>query len=384
MNETQANELHTVLSEAYDKAAAEPAVDATPEPTPAVETSTAPETAPVDGASPPASERPRDEQGRFKATETSTSPAATEKPKAAATATEKPAAGTSTATPAPKAGSYSGLDRLPNEDTPPVLKPPQSWRPVEREAWNKAPREVQEAVSRREREITTKLNEVAEATKAWDSFRQIVQPYDSMIRASGAQHPLQAVQNLLQTAMVLRQGTPAEKAQMAARIVRDFGVGIEELDSALAGEAPQQQAQALNPDALVAQIEQRFQQRLQTQAQQLASQRRDQEFAAFAQTHEFAPDVRADMEMFIEAGNRKGIAIGLDDAYARACALNPEITKVLEQRKAAEAAKAQIASTQASRQAASSIRSQPTAAPAAQPTDLREILSKKYDEIAGR
>lgn len=373
MNEAQSNELHSVLSEAYDKAAAEPTETVTPEPTPAVETSTAPETAPVDGASPPASERPRDEQGRFKATETSTSPAATEKPKAAATATEKPAAGATTATPEPKVEATSTTE-----------KAPQSFRLIAREDWAKTPPTVQQEILRREKEMTSRLQQDAETSKQWQAFQQVVQPYDSMIRASGAQHPLQAVQSLLQTAMVLRQGTATEKAQMAARIVRDFGVGIEELDAALAGEATQQHAQALNPDALVSQIEQRFQQRLQVQAQQLASQRREQEFAAFAQTHEFAPDVRSDMEFFLEAGNRKGIAIGLSDAYDRACALNPEVSKVLDQRKAAEAAKAQIASTQAARQAASSIRTQPTAAPAAQPTDLREILSKKYDEIAGR
>lgn len=371
-DEATATERKNVLSEAFDKIdAATP--DATPEPATAVETATAEPSAPQDGAPPPASERPRDERGRFvPASETATKP----EPVKAETATKAPEPAVKTETPAPE---------KPVETATEPVKAPQAFRPIAREEWAKTPPAVQQEILRREKEITARLQEDSEPVKAWKAFQQVVQPYESMIRDAGASHPLQVVQNLLQTARVLRYGAPGEKAQMAARIVKDFGVSIEDLDSALAGQLPAQDTiPQYDPETFAAQVEQRLQERLAKQAQQMAAQRQEAEFASFAKAHEFANDVKNDILAFQEAARRRGVVMSLDDAYSRAVALDPDISKVLEQRKAAEAAKAQVASMQKTKAAASSIKTQPTAAPAAQPTDRRALLAAKYDELAGR
>jgi hypothetical protein len=370
-DEATANERTSVLSEAFDKLDAEPASPDTVTAEPAVETKTpAPDTAPSPASSSGPARDP--ETGRFSPKEETATKA---EPVKAETATKAPEPAVKTETPPPEPAVQTES-----------IKAPQSFKPIAREDWAKTPPSVQAEILRREKEMSTRLQADSEPVKAWKAFEQVVQPYESMIRDAGATHPLQVVGNLLQTARVLRYGTPGEKAQMAARIVRDFGVGIEELDSALSGGAavPTQAPQQIDPAAIAAQVEANLQKRLQAQAQQMAQQRQAQEFEEFTKTHEFATDVKNDMEFLIATARQRGMAMSLNDAYNRAVALDPEISKVIEQRKAAEAAKAQAASMQKTKAAASSIRSQPTAAVEAQSDDRREVLSRTYDKLVSR
>lgn len=123
-------------------------------------------------------------------------------------------------------------------------------------------------------------------------------------------------------------------------------------------------------------------QRFQQQQQQAEVQRLRSEVEKFSESHEFFGDVREEMADIIEVAKRRGLSISYEDAYSRACALHPEISPVLEQRKAAERAKATKASTQQSRLASSSVRSAPAVssssaqAGATEEDDVRAAIQK--------
>lgn len=210
-----------------------------------------------------------------------------------------------------------------------------------------------------------------------------------MIRAEGSD-PLRAVDSMMQTAVALRTAPPLHKAQLVAKMIMEFGVPLDALDSALAGEDPegQQPGQHNNQefrdprlDTLLRHIEQSKAQRDQTQ-----QQRAQQDLASFEQTHEFFADVRADMGDLIEMSNRRGIAMSLDDAYSKAVKLHPEISKVLQHRESAKSANATTASTQRARDASSSVRSQPAniGNGVHKGGNTRDDIMAAYAEISGR
>lgn len=91
---------------------------------------------------------------------------------------------------------------------------------------------------------------------------------------------------------------------------------------------------------------------------------------------EFVDELREDMADIIDRANRRGSPITLEQAYNRAAREHPEISKVFEQREAAERAAKASASTQRSRLASSSVRSNPSTTPVAgkQSLDLRSAI----------
>jgi DNA-binding transcriptional MerR regulator len=237
-----------------------------------------------------------------------------------------------------------------------TYKPPQSWKAQVRERWASLPPEVQAEVVRRERESEASHRDAAEAKKGWSQFRETVTPYEAMLRAEGVD-PIRAVGSLLQTMAALRTAPPQHKAAMVANMVKSFGVPIDALDAALAGESTQSQPQAPYRDPRVDQLFSRLEQAQSARQQQMASQAQ-QEIQSVA-GEEFFEDVREDMADLIDAASRRGVALSLKDAYSRAVKLNPATSEVLAQRDAAKAATTANAATAAARKASSSVRPNP-------------------------
>lgn len=319
--------------------------------------------APSAGTEPaPVAEKPgrsRDEAGRFAAKAKEEAKAIAEAK--AATTTAQPAAPAATATPAP-------------------LRPPRSWSATAREAWGNLTPELQAEVIRRERDIESGLREAAEARKLREEFQRTISPYEAMLRAEGSE-PLKAVGNLLQTAAALRTAPPAQRAALVAQIVRSYGVPIDALDAALSGEAPQaQQAPPQYRDPRVDQLFATIEQAKAAKAQQLQAEA--QKALSTVQEQEFFEDVREEMADILEVAARRGVAMSVEDAYNRAIALHPEISKVLSQREAAKAAANAQASTQRAKAASASVRGSPVGSTDdSKPTSLREQLEAAF---AGR
>lgn len=306
-------------------------------------------------------ERPRDEKGKF---------AKADK------AAEAPAEQSQEITPGPKSG--------PKGD-----KAPASWRPEEREHWGKLPAEVRAVVSRREQEIQRTLQENAEARRNVEALARTIAPYEAYIRAENAS-PLQAIDNLMATAVKLRTGTAQELATMMAGLVQQFGTGrfgnqfVELLDGALAGAAPrvdpQQQAlqQAVQQQlAPVQQFMSQFQQAQAMQQQQLVTQA-SSEVETFIGGTEFGEDVRDEMADLMEVAAKRGRELSLQDAYRQACLANPRVRAVLEQRAKAKTAQQGNTAAQRARAAAVSVSGAPSLGSPNQapPSDVRSAIEQ--------
>ncbi|HET6485072.1 MAG TPA: hypothetical protein VFH83_01555 [Spirochaetia bacterium] len=342
---------------------------------------------------PPKEERPRDESGRF--IETKEEKPKAEKPVKAPPApkpsvTPQPAAGVTTQTPAPEKPVVS------------QTKPPQSWKPTEREAWNALPPVAQQAVLRREREIQIALQQAAEQSKVGGSFAEAVRPYEVMFRQAGVPAE-QYVGDMLRTAHAITQGPPHVQADALAGLIVSSAAHLLQpdrtdangnpscpLDRALVARmgnrgamapmaAPQPQAdpRALVREELAAIQNQAYEQRAQAQAGELA-----EKLEFFGDVHETMADIIA---MWDKQGKTFVTEDDLQRAYTLACSMDPEVSKIMEQRKAAASVETRQAATQRAKVAASSVRTQPSAAPAAQTAaGRRAALEAAYDDVESR
>lgn len=265
-------------------------------------------------------------------------------------------------------------------------KAPASWRPEVREHWAQLPDPVRSEIARRETEVQRTLQETAEARKTAEAVMKTISPYEAYIKAEGA-NPLQAIDNLMATAVRLRTGTAPDLAQMVAGLVNQFGVGrfgngfIQMLDEALAGQQPK-------VDPTQAAVQQVVQQQLapvqqmltQFQQAQLAQQQQLQQSAAqevgnFLSKAEFGEDVREDMADILESAQRKGQNLTLADAYRKACMMNDNVRSVLIQRQKASGAQQQTQAAQRAKASAVQVSgSAPIGAMRQDPTDIRSAI----------
>jgi hypothetical protein len=281
-----------------------------------------------------------------------------------------------------------GKDQQAKSDAKPIastVKAPQSWKPEMREKFAALPPEVQQEVVRREREITNALNESTEHRKASAKLREVIGPYEGMIRAEGG-NVYSAISSLMQTAQALRTSPPAHKAQLVAQLVNQFGVDIGMLDQALAGQAPHGQpaTSQIDPRQAVREEIENYRQQAEAQRSAAAYREAQSETVSFAESHEFMEDVRTRMATILEVNAREGVVVSMEEAYNEACSLHPEVSKIVRQREAAKAASTGTSATARSKTASSSVRSSPVSGieGADKPEGLRgDLLSaaRKHD-----
>ncbi|MFC3228784.1 hypothetical protein ACFOGJ_16185 [Marinibaculum pumilum] len=189
--------------------------------------------------------------------------------------------------------------------------------------------------------FTPKLQEAAAANEFKRAFDNVVNPFLPMIEAEGG-NPIAAVASLLQTAAVLRQGTPQQKAQLLGQVAQQFGISIDDID-----EAPPVQ----RPDPVVAQLQQQVQQlRSGLSGFVQSQQQREREsigkaWADFAASNDFAADLEADMARLIQSGAATGSthAETLSNAYRMALATRDDLQQQVNAKREAERRKAEEA-----------------------------------------
>ena len=365
--------LRDALSANIDKMEAEPAPEAAPEPV----VEAAPESAEtqIPETSPSAdSGRARDELGRFKPKDgEEASPEPTPGPAKVEAKGKATGAAPSTA---PVAEPAKPVEAAPS------VKAPQSWKPAAREAFAKAPPEVQAEVARRESEITRALQETAQAREFAQRVSHTLAPYETIARANGMD-AMSFAGNVLQTAAVLQMGAPQQKAQALAQVIKSYGVDVNMLAEALDATPVPQTGQPSYSQPMNIQAE--VQRVLSAQMEQMKAQKAEGDVRAFVESKpEFLNDVWGDMQAILAAAGQSQNptlrSMTLEQAYNRACRMNEDVFSIIQQREAAKAAKTAQAATERARAAASSVRSQPSAAPRAQPPGLREALEQGAKE----
>lgn len=297
----------------------------------------------------------------------------------------------------PEAQKPEGEEKKPEEAKPaeekprsPVDKAPQSWKPAAKAIWKDLPQSAREEVVRRERQVTQVLAESAQARQLVNQFTDMIQPYRARMESVGLP-PIQAVGELLKADHILTTSPPAKRAQFMASLIKEYGVDIRELDNALAGQ-PAADPTADRLEQLVAQRLQPFQQFVQQQAQQAAMQRQAeqqqtnqtiQSMAADSAKFPHFFDVKDDMADLIEMQARRGQYLTLEQAYARAVSMNPELTAQSARRQAAEAANSRA---QRALNASVSVGGAPNGGPSARApgSDLRGTIESAFERVNAR
>lgn len=268
-------------------------------------------------------------------------------------------------------------------------KAPQSWKALAREEWGKLSPALREEITRRETEVTKVLSETATARQMTQRLRETLAPYEPMLRADGAD-PFVAINSLFRAAHTLRAGSPQAKVKLIANTIREFMPNRAEwelLDRELAGiQAAQGQTQQAPQDFRDPRLDpilERLQQREQYEAQQ--AQQRIASVIEDISKEEFWEDVKMDVADILELAARRGLTVSARDAYTRAVALHPEVSKVMAQREAARRANP-TGSTRTARAAASSVRSTPTTAVkrGGEAASLRDDIEESVREAMNR
>ena len=218
-------------------------------------------------------------------------------------------------------------------------KAPAGWTPANREHWGKLAPELKQQISKREREVNDVLQNSADSRKFKDGFDKVVGNYAHVMRSEGVNDPMQALNGLFETASTLTSGNPQVKAERIAHLIKHYNIDVGTLDDVLSGQvsaqAPQDDPMARMLDERLKPMQDMFNNMQSQQTNQAAQQQTNitNEVQEFENKSEFIKDVRHDMADLMTMAANRGQAMSMQDAYDKACMLNPEISGVLAQRK---------------------------------------------------
>lgn len=267
----------------------------------------------------------RDESGRFKANEIKTEEAPAE------------------ATEAPAEAPIEQADK----------RAPSSWRKEAQAEFAKLPSLVKDEILRREDSIHKGIEQYKGAAQRGQAYDEVVQPYTPLLQQLGVQ-PQEAIRALLSAESQLRNGSPAQKAQMTLKLISDYGIDRDAVLQALqGGELPQVDPayQRLEQEVQLIRSQQTERERIERARE---SEALNSEIARFSQGKEHFEAVRDDMAALIQVGKAKT----LDEAYQKAIRLNDEVWNAVQaKQRAAEQAELAKRAKEAKRSASVNVAS---------------------------
>lgn len=287
-------------------------------------------------------ERARDERGRFVA---NNDMASADAPKQIGENQQRDSDDGAADKAAPQTAALASKGE-PSGDGAPLqqaLAPPNGWPAEAKAKWHELPAEIMAAVQKREQDIAKFTSTRDEHASFGKEMYQAVQPYMALIKAEGAT-PASAVQSMLNTAYVLRNGTPDQKRNALLQTARQFGV---ELGTPAAPTNGQQSPELAGLYNEIAQLkgllsqQQIAEQQRQQQAEQQQFQTVQQELTAFAAdpAHPHFESVKGHMSALLA----QGVCSGLKEAYDIAVWANPETRATLLAQQRAEEEQKRVA-----------------------------------------
>ena len=276
----------------------------------------------------------------------------------------------------------TGESQAPNTPEKPRVDMPKSLRLELKDHWEKAPQELQQAFAQRDADYEKGISQYktrdAEARAITEQFA----PYEWILRNENTT-PAQAIAPLLQTAALLRTGTPAQKSQAVAHMIQQFQIPIDQVSAHLGGTAPVQQDSHYND------LAQQVQQLTQHITQQQYQAQKSNENRALSVIQQFASDpanmhfeaVSDRMLQLLQAPQVLGDTSQMSEreklqlAYDTAVRLDPQLAQSLyAQQQQQSQAQAQV---QRARTAAVSVRGAPggSANPVINQTDRRAVIA---------
>lgn len=263
-----------------------------------------------------------------------------------------------------------------------AIAAPGNLKPELRAAWDAAPPELRKWISDREAEVHKGFTRMDEERQFAKSMRETIAPYHAMIQAEGGE-PVSAVKALLNTAYVLRAGSPSQKVMALQSIAAQYGITPEHVQQVQAQRGQQQPV-----DPTVAAMQRELQQ-LKTEREREVADRQQQaqiqfqtEIEAFATSpgHEHFEQVKPHMAALLS----NNLAKDMQDAYDQAVWARPDLRQTVLAAHQQTAQQAQVTQAQAraaaARKAAGSVAGSPgTSIPVAAPDrSLRDELRANF------
>lgn len=268
-------------------------------------------------------------------------------------------------------------------------KPPVGWKADAREAWGAVPPAAQQAIAAREKEVSVLMQNTSESRRAAKMFAEAITPYQSTMQNLGYDSPVEAVKGVMQSADAMMRGTTSQKAAAAAQIIKDFGIDINALDSALVGAdvtpSQTQPSNEVSPEMQEIRDFMQLQKTQQLNSQEQARTTAHQEVDTFTQSAEFISDVRMDMADLLDLAAGRNETLSMDDAYHKACMMNPTVSKVIQQREKQTASNENATLLAKKRTAASSVTGNRAGNTTARgPQSITESLNAAWDNATTR
>jgi hypothetical protein len=222
----------------------------------------------------------------------------------------------------------------PAEPIAPVRKydAPQGYTAKVKEKWDTLPEDVQAELVKREEDFHKMVTSRDGELNLGREMKEVITPYLPIIQAEGGT-PAKAVGDLLNTAYVLRTGTPEQKSAIIRTVCQQYGVDInsavgeqEYIDPTI--QSLQQEIANLkkmaNPEQLISRLQ---------QEQEKSTIQKEADAFARDPANKYFDKVKPFMTAFLG----EGIAKDYKEAYDMACNAHPEIRSILDaERKAAE------------------------------------------------
>ena len=266
----------------------------------------------------------------------------------------------------------------PVKEIPP---PPQSWTAEAKAEWANASPRLREEITKRETDFHQALTRHDGDLNLGRQMKETITPYLAQIQAEGGT-PVTAVQSLLNTAHVLRNGTAEQKRAIIVNTAKQYGVDLsqteqEYVDPTIA--QLQREIAQLREIANPQVIESRLRERLEGDKVQ-------SDIAAFASdpAHVHFETVKPLMASILNSGQ----ATNLKEAYDMACNANPQVRSTLEAAKAAELEAKRKQELANKKRAASSITGSPAIPSNSKVTNPKsspaDDLRAAWDELENR
>lgn len=244
-----------------------------------------------------------------------------------------------------------------------TVKAPTAWTPAAQAKFGELPPDVQAEISRREADMHKQFTRQDEDRQFGKSVKEIAAPYEHVIAAEGGK-VTDAWKLYLDTAYVMRTGTPEAKAYGIATVMRQFGVDPNALLSVL-------QRGNVNPSGALQHAPNQMQQPSGVQPQQVSElvQAEIQNWQIKSEVERFeatSPKFYNLLKPTMARLLTDGQAETLPEAYEKALDQTPDLRSILTaDATTADAEKqrqANLAKTEAARRASGSLSGGPGAA----------------------
>jgi len=217
---------------------------------------------------------------------------------------------------APPVGTPPAPAADPAAPAPPAwAAPPKSWAKEMHDHYATLQDPIKEYVHKRDKDY---LDGIMQYKTPLDKWNQTLEPFKELFNEQGGMDPHHVFGSLMNAHLILKFGTPEQKAELATALDQDYG-----MKGLYSGQAPNAEVQNLT-------------QRLRSietglEAQNQADTKKVVDSFFADSKNEFAKEVVADMHGLIKSG----AAQDLPDAYQKAIWLNPTVRAKLVEREAA-------------------------------------------------